>query len=503
MANKNTQTNKTNAIEIDKKEIEAISKIKDYRLICEANIVSILWGSPDLYFNYENLTIKNFIHNEWKVFFQIGFDILIKEKKQTLDEMTVNLYLEKHLKLKEKYEEYGGYSAINKAEKYVRSENIDGYIAELNKWEVVINLSKSHFPIADRLNEYVDLTAEEIYDEYEAILNHIFINVDGDGIRICDISDNLDELINELNEGNNLGLPYYNMPIFNSETNGLSKGNFYLLLGSSGTGKSSFCRSLILPSILEKNEKICLIINEEDHKKTKSELLIWTANNIFKLDFQKYKLNHGKFSEEDMELLRKSARWIEEHQNQITIIALDNFTTKKAIKIIKKYSSLGYVYFIVDTFKHDSDINPTNNSWLDLQLNSVKLYDLIKPSGRNVCLVCTMQLTKQSVKQRCLTLESIAGAKNVVDVASGCYMIRWLLSDEYEGENHEIKAFKLTGKNNKTKIPVKLDINKKYQILFMPKNRFGITDDYSIIMEVDLSRNKYKEVGLCVIAPDW
>lgn len=494
---------KEESIDIDKKELEAISKIRDYRLIAEANVVSILWSNPDFYFDYDNLDIKSFIHNEWKVFFQIGYDIIVKEKKQTLDEITVNLYLEKHLKLREKYEEYGGFEVIDKAKKYVNIENIDGYIAELNKWKVVINLSKNNFPIADRLNEYVDMNVDEIYDEYEAVLNHIFVNVQGDGIRICDVADGLHELIAELNEGTNVGLPYYNMPMFTSETNGLLQGNFYMLFGSSGTGKSSFCRSLILPSILEKGEKICMMINEEDHKKTKTELMVWVSTNIFKADFQKYKINKGKFTDEDLAILKKSAEWLEAHKDQITIVAIDSYNTNKAIKIIKKYSSLGYVYFLIDTFKFDSDMKVGNNNWMDLQQNSVKLYDLIKPSARNLCLIITMQLTKQSIKQRCLTLESIAGAKNVADVASGCYMIRWVLPDEFEGERSELKVFKLAGKTNKTKIPVILDKNKKYQLLFMPKNRFGVTDDYVIVVEVDLSRNKYKEVGMTVVSPDW
>ena len=45
------------------KELDAILKIKDFRLICEANIVSILWGTPDLFFNYEKLSVKSFSHN--------------------------------------------------------------------------------------------------------------------------------------------------------------------------------------------------------------------------------------------------------------------------------------------------------------------------------------------------------------------------------------------------------------------------------------------------------
>jgi len=483
-------------------EIKALKQIREYKKICESNIVSILFKQPDLFYDYDKLTVSSFLHNEWKVYFAIGNALMVKENKTVLDEITINLYLEKHPKLREKYIEYGGYEIIELAKTYVKVENIDGYIQELTKWNTVISLAKAKFPIAHRLKDFVDMKTSDIYDEYDAVFNHIFINAEGED-KSYDVSEGLEDLIQELNEGSSIGLPYYDMPIFNAEVNGLNRGNFYLLLGSSGTGKSSFCRSLILPSILEKGEKICIMINEEDHKKTKAELLVWVANNIYKMDFQKYKINNGNFSKEDMDKLKKSAVWLKEHNKQIYIVPLESYTTDKAMKIIKKYSSMGVVYYIIDTFKYDATSKAGDNNWLELQMNSVKLYDLIKPSARNVCLLCTMQLTKQSVKQRCLTMESISGAKNVADVASGCYMTRWVLPDEYEGEKHELKVYKLGGKNKKTKLPVVLDLDKHYQLIFLVKNRFGRSNEFCIVTEVDLSRNIYSEVGLCVVNPDW
>lgn len=498
-------TKETTKSKINPTELKALKKVKDYRLVSESNIVSILWKKPELCFDYDNITLDSFLHNEWKVYFQIITDLVIKEKKYDIDEITIDLYLEKHKKLKDKYEAYGGFNTISKAKEYVKVTNIDGYIAELNKWKTVMTLSKNGFPIADRLSDYCDYSLEEIYEEFEALLNHTFINAESDKIRTYDISEGLDELISELNEGNAYGLEYYNMPMFNAETNGMTLGNFYLLCGSSGTGKSSFCRSLILPSILKEGEKICYIINEEDHKKTKSEMLVWVATNIFKMEFQKYKITRGNFSEEDMKILKQSKEWIEEHKEQIYIVAMDSFSTNKAIKIIKKYASLGFKYMIIDTFKHDSDMDASkgNTSWLELQQNATKLYDIIKPSNKNVCLVATVQLTKQSIKQRCLTIESIASAKNIADVASGCFMVRWVLPDEFKGEKHELKVFNKVGKNGKTNIPYELDSKKRYQLLFLGKNRFGSANEFAIVIEVDLSRNTYKEVGLTVVQPDW
>ena len=487
----------------NKLELEAVKKVNDYKLICESNIVATLWKNKDLYYDYDKIKLEDFSHNEWRVFFQIGRDIILTEKKNSLDDITVGLYLEKHKKLAEKYIEYGGIESIEKAGEYVKEDNIEGYIEELYKWNAVLELSKKNFPIADRLSEYVDMTQEDIYDEYECLLNHVFINSVSSGVHVQDISDGLDDLLLELDEGQLVGLPYKGLDILNSETNGLNLGEMYLILAPSGVGKSSFVRSTILPSILEKNEKMVLMINEEDVKKQQKELLVWVANNIYKDDIQKYVLNNGKFKPEIKDILIKCKKWIENHKEQIIVISLDTFTTDKAIKIIKKYSSLGIKYFALDTFKYDSCLDSNNVAWLDLQLNSVKLYDLIKPSAKNVCLVCTMQLTKQSTKQRCYTMDNISSAKNVVDVATGVFMMRWMLPDEFPGESKELKVFKFTGKNKKSKIPVKLDPNKRYQIMFLIKNRFGSSNEFCIVFEVDLSRNTYKEIGICVITPDF
>lgn len=85
------------------------------------------------------------------------------------------MYLEKHPKLREKYDEYGGYETIEAAGGYVKSENLYGYIDELRKWNSVIKLAKMRCAVNDRLSDYCDMTAEEIYNEWEAQINDIFL----------------------------------------------------------------------------------------------------------------------------------------------------------------------------------------------------------------------------------------------------------------------------------------------------------------------------------------
>lgn len=497
------KTKKNTLTPFQKEQIETLKKINEFKEICETNIVSIIYKNPDL-IRENNLQLEELTNNCWRVYFQIAFDIINVEKKNSLDIVTVNLYLEKHKRLKSKYEEYGGYKLVESAATYVKEENFDGYLAELHKWNAVIQLAKLGFPVSDRLSEYVDTSAEDIYNELEVMLNHIFVNISSE-IKTYNALDGLHELIDELDEGAQVGMPLSNCDILNKEIGGFNiNGNIYALGANSGVGKSTTAINYLMPSVLKYNEKIVMMINEEDQKKVQKELLIWTANNIFKQELHKYVLRDGGFKDDVMDVLKKSADWLAEMKDRknITVIPFEKYTAKAAIKIIKKYSSMGVRLFILDTLKESSDSRNTD-TWKSMERDMVDLYDVIKPAAKNVGLFVTYQLGKASVKLRYLTNNEIGQAKNILDVISVNLMMRKPFEDEYEGGSHEITGYKITGVNGKTKIPFKLKKGTRYMITFIPKNRFGNTDAYQIISEYDLSTNVHKDIGICNIPQDW
>src|SRR5690554_1565939 len=157
MAVAKKKNNQRELTPFEKELYNAVRKVKEFKLPAEANICSIFYKNPDLLYVYDNLKLEDFTNNIWRVYYAIAYDIIIKEKKQSLDEITVGLYLEKHDKLKKKYEEYGGYDTIEKAKEYVKEENINGYIDELHKWNVVLQLLKMKFPVYDKLSEFTDM----------------------------------------------------------------------------------------------------------------------------------------------------------------------------------------------------------------------------------------------------------------------------------------------------------------------------------------------------------
>ena len=481
---------------------KAYKKVLEYKTICEANVVSLLWKNTDFLYSYDRLKLDDFNVNMWKVYWQIAHDVVIKEKK-TLDEINVNFYLEKHKKLKEKYLQYGGFDKISQTYEYIKESDMEGYVDELAKWNATIKLIKRKFPIYERINEFVDMKAEDIYDEYEALLNDVFINVEGE-VKSYSISEGLDELIDELDEGVAIGMPYNDMDMLNKETGGQYKGSITLVGGLSNVGKSTFVRTTTIPSALKYDEKLIIMLNEDGRKKWQRELMVWVANNIYKEDLQKYTVRDGNYTEETKSLLLKCAQWIRDKDEAgiIRLIPFKKYKTATACKIINKYASMGVNYFILDTFKQDAG-KVSANTWLEMQQAMVDINDVVKPESKNVHITVTFQLAKTSARQRFYTQDNIGVAKNIIDPASTCIMVRNLFDDEYSGGKSELKVFRLEGKNGRTEIPVKLDQKKKYQILFVVKNREGEANRYQIVVEHDMSRNMLKEVGICHVPMDF
>lgn len=484
-------------------KLKCAKQVKEYKVACEANIVSFFYKKPELMYDYQ-LKLEDFSENTWRVYWQIAYDIIVKEKKSVLDDITVGLYLEKHSKLKQKYDEYGGYNTIDKATEYIKTSNISGYVNELKKWETVIRMIASGFPVTDRIKEFVDMSLDEIYKEYDALLNHIFINAEED-VMSYSLSDGIYDLIEQLNEGIAVGLPYDNMPTLTKETGGQLPGNITLVGGLSNMGKTTLTRTMLIPSAVKYGERLVILVNEEGKAKWQRELIVWVANNIYKTDLQKFVVRDGKFSDEVKELLYKCADWIAEksENNMLTIIPFSRYETQKAIRVIKKYASLGVKYFILDTYKADAG-SRSDRMWLDMQQNMVDIYDTVKAEGgKNVHITITFQLAKSSARQRFYSQDNIGMAKSIIDPASTCLMLRDVFEDEYTGERNELKVYRLDGKNNKSKIPVKLDHDKHYQLIFIVKNREGAANNIQIVCEHDMSRNLLKEVGFTSVPVDF
>ena len=489
------EKNKPKLTPFEEQQIEICKQVLDYKLNTEANVVSILYKNPSLLYD-TNLTLEDFHHNVWRVYFNIASDIILVEKKNTLDELTVGFYLEKHKKLKNKYDEYNGWDTISAAMEYVDVANFEGYVAELRKWQTIIKLVKRGFPCdKEKLSEFCDRTTEEIYDEYSIYLNDIFVNVDNN-IHSHNGFDKMRELVDELDSGKNVGIPFANCDILNQEIGGMMGGNIIGIGAVSGMGKSTISINYILPSVIKYNLQAVFIINEENESKFRKEALCWYCSQILKHPVPKHVLRDGNFDAETKEVLYKAADWFEsqKHNNNITIIPLERYTASTVVKLIKKYSKMMCDIIVLDTLKESSD-SRNKESWKSLMTDCVDFYDAIKHT--QTCMIVTYQLTKN--KSKYLTSADIGISKGILDVFSVNLFFRRPLQTEFEGEKDELYCYKLSGS---TKLPFKLKQDTHYMIAFIDKCRYGATG-IQIVSEADFSINKFEDKGYCIVKQDY
>lgn len=484
-----------------KEQLETVKKINEFKLAAEASAVSILYKNPEL-LTQTILTLEDLTNNEWRVFYAIAYGVIVTEGKNSLSEVDINFYLEKHPKLREHYEKYGSYETLISAQSYVNVQSLSGYVDEIKKWNAVIQLAKFGFPVKEKLKDYVDSTLEDIYNELEGYLNHVFANADTQ-IKSYNALSDLHELVDTMNKGEDVGLPLAS-DMLTKEIGGLRKGHIYSFIGASGAGKSTVLLNMTLPKIMEKGERVCIYINEEDVTKVRRELLVFCCQYILHTPVKKIQLRDGKFDEKTLETLHKAADWLEsqDKNHNITVIPLERYTVKTVISLIRKYKHLfGVNYHFVDTLKESSD--STEETWRSMLKDSTALYDCIKPASLNVCLVVTMQMAKSSMKNRHLTLSDIGQSRSVADVFSVVCLLRKAEQEEYRGGKKELQCFRLEITNKKSKIPFYLEDGKYYLILFLGKNRFGVSDAYSLVWEVDYSTNLFKDLGYCIVPEDW
>lgn len=482
----------------EKERYETAQILLNYMLPAEANVVATFWKFPEVMYDFRDIELESFHTNTWRVYWQIVHDIFVEQKKEVVDELTVNFYLEKHLKLKEKYEEYGGYDTIIKAGSYIKKENIVGYVLELQKWNAVYEMNKQGFPVKNKLSDFADMSLDEIYAVLQAQINNTFLKHSDSLNKSYDISDDLDQLIEDLQSGSEVGLPYYEMPLLNQQTGGCMLGNITLVGGVTNAGKSTFVRDVHIPSLIKHNEKCVIMINEEDLSRLQRELIVWYVNNELHFELHKYVLKEGVWNEETRAYINMAVEWLKsmKEQHLITVIPFKTFTTSNAIKVINKYSALGVKYFILDTFKADSTSGANENIRIQMNQNMIALYDTVKTANKNVHLLCTFQLNKASVRMKKYDLDCVGEAKSVMDVASTGIMMRKLFDDEREDLKVYQDEIDAQGIVHQKIIP--LDPRKRYQVFFVVKSREGSTDR-QIVAEVDFSKNIYKEIGYCYI----
>lgn len=483
-----------------------IDNLKRNRQRAEGFYVASVCNDLDLLEEYK-LELSHFDKSSpWAFYFSL-VTTMIGRKYEAIDHLSMDSFVDEFLseKAKGNYQRFGGYETIEIMSEVVDERNIEEYYENVLRYSAIIKISNCGLDIEKHWSKLKDLNYEQVSDYFETMISDVFTDISMGSDKVVDIKSGMWDMVLEADKGANRGLPVYSK-LLDSMTNGQILGNITLLAGGSGQGKSFLTIALTLPKMIEHKEPVVIMANEEELKRWQMQVLIWVAHNVIAreegnkhLEILKNRFLKGKFTPDIWEILEKAQTWIDKHvaDGLINFINFTSFTMDKVIGIVKRYTArFDIKYFILDTLKLDNDVgssNDGNNSWLLLQQNMVKLFNVIKASNRNAHIWVTYQLSKEP--RRFLSQNALGISKNVADVVSTLILIRNL----FEGEKDPKTGLKVRDAKGAIKT---LDPDKEYMVLFLDKNRAGSTAQ-QIILETDKDRNIIRDVGFTVIAEDF
>lgn len=457
------------------------------------------WADPDLFEDYKEVNVgkDTTLKTDDAIFYwQLGMSMHL-QGIQKIDAISIDAFLANKDDIRTKYEQFGGYRTVEELTGMIDSENADGYYDQINRMNALSIFANKTEELFSDVNRFNNSTDDEIYDMFDLLGNSVAVNsVKGVEVENLTIDD---AFIKSCTDREEMGLPYKSCPLLNYTTLGLPLGDVYMLAAHSGVGKSSFVFENMVLYLAGIGEPVVVFSNEMDSNAYKHLLLIHILTkdlNYWKLT--RKKLKQGEFTEEDLGMIDQAKQISEDKYSNIKFVKLFNNNTSILMRFIKKYARQGCRCFIWDTFKSDDISDGNKEEWLQLLKNSRRVFNLI--SKLHVSLVMTFQLALYTTNQRYLDASCLAGSKQVKEVLSELIMMRYLWSDERNGEKNDCKAYHWDIEK-KEKEMIQLDPDKKYLVVFVNKTR---NDDaqHQILYQWDSHYNKFKEIGFCDIRND-
>lgn len=473
----------------------------------ESLFVGYMWQNPSLYGRYRvhKITKETFTESIWWFYYHLGKE-MYENSIRSFDDVTVYSFVNSRPSQKgkpsylEAYNNFGAYTVIEElaAECAMEKENDEYHFREIQKYETLRKLQKKGFIDVDNeelINKLISLDLETMQSYYQFHYKDSFSHINSGEVIEYNLIDDLDETIERLKAGEEVGIPFFDSPLLNEKINGQMLGNLTYLVFPSGVGKSSFVTEKAILGLLDSGEKGIIFANEEGAFRWRARLLATVAARKINKPVHRGIMNKGGFSEEVENSLRESAEWLKQHiAENIKFIQLKKYRVEDVINRIELYRPLGYNHIFFDTFKPDQASSVER--WLAFSNSAQNLYDCIKEEASNCATLATVQL-KIGKEYRYIDLDCIGKSGEIVEVASVVMAGRRIFADEYPGENNALKVFNYVWDEIKRKnvwMEVDLQKDKNYIILFFPKNRFGPID-LQLVYEINLDFNTWIEVG--------
>lgn len=482
---------------------KTIKKIEANREQIEASFVFCLWKDPQRYDDYKNVNEgidKTLICEEPLFYFRVGRG-LRQQGFSNIDNITLDTYLSDKPTLRRHYEELNGWRACKEMMDLVDPENADSFYNQISKMNTLKILATRFDEMLSTPERFNDATNEEVYDAFELLNNQVAL-MTGNSAKVENIIAD-EKYLEQCDAGMGVGVQYDKVAkLLNSLTLGLPVGDIYLLAAHSGSFKSSFLFNNMVVPIAENGYKVCIISNEMTVDAYKNLLLVHVlTNDLNYWNITRKKLKTGHFTEEDKKMLREAIKIEKEKYSDIQFVKLFESDTSSLVKYIKRLARSGTKVFIYDTLKASDSSGNDDRMWQTLLMDSRRIFQAV--SKEQVCFVASFQLALYTTNQRYLDASCLSSSKQIKEVCSEVCLQRLLWDDEYTGEKYDCEPYryKKLDSGKYIKVPVQIDKDKKYVVIFLDKTR-NDERGQCLLYYVNGAYNTWQEIGYCTIKND-
>lgn len=461
-------------------------ELKQNREIIECNFIFSLYVDISLVDEFTKVQNGEDIITQDGIFYYGLAQQLYKNGFSDITDMSIKAYVEDKPIIKDGYEKRGGWSSIQDILNVTSVDNVYAYYDELVKSNMLIRMHEAGFNVLSNLEKFTKMTSTEVYDFFEYQLSDVSVGRI-EKIEAKNLSQGYDEWIEKWDSTPEVGFKI-GLKMLNYMTLGIHKGNLTLHVANIGGGKTTTSVAWYVIPSLENGDNVCIIANEQGENEWRQMILATVMFNKIPDKVQglnRHKMLSGGFTDDQKDKMRKAAEWLDNQKGKLTLIDVNDYSVAKIRKLITKYSKLGNSFFIVDTMKPLND--SSERAWGEFSEVAKELFRLAK--SKNVAVLATAQLSPEAMSRKYLDLTCVGKAKAISETATMVFMFRKVGVEEKE----KIECYRYNKEKNEKEI-IKLDPEKDYIMIFVPKNRFGKVDP-QIICERNLDFNTYKEIG--------
>lgn len=496
------------------------------RIEAEGNVISCFFKDM-LLLDDTTFEQKDFITADGLFYFSM-LKNLRKKGFYSLDEITILSNMNEDVI--GRYEDCGGWEAIQHQIDIINVQNFDTYIDILYRENILLHMHDDGFNLLKEimvndkpvvpLKLFRKMTAEEVTDWYDARINSYGTGYSSKILEEEEI-DFDDEFIESCVEGEENGVPFdiagYDVngeeincfPFLSRQTMGLLEGTLTMMGGFSSAGKSTWWVTVLM-ALLNYDRKILIISNEETVKKYKIKFMVWLLgkrNRYFKLT--KKKMTTGDIDKISREQLKDVQEfWRKNYKGRVKFITITDADMSIVKKKIRECAlRQGYDTVLYDTFKiQEGDFSSARQD-LSLVRDSRELDKLGKKY--NLIMLASVQLAEYMKGKLFLDASCLSNAKQTKEILENLFLMRTVYDEELdEKSKYYCRPFRLKKVGDKwIEEEYTPDRTAVWRMLFVEKTRNGsnssdtgiayllkFSGDHCIFREVAQCRPKHGEI---------